>query len=516
MARKKKQKEILRNVLIEDVGSEGNAIARVDGKIVFVPHAIPGDVVDIQQTRIRDRYIEGYVVNIIKPSPDRIAPFCSHYGQCGGCVWQELPYPLQLKYKQQQVLDQLQRIGHLDLSDAELLPILPSDKTTEYRNKLEFAFSDRRWVFEGENTDELFDPPIALDPRDFPGGVFPHNLNKGYSLANGNPKGFALGFHKPSVFDKVLDIKKCHLQPEPSNEIRNFIKEYAIAHHLPFYNIRENTGFLRNITIRTNLKGEVMLTIMFGAYPPDLGRLRTKFDPADCDREAEALFDALIEKFPQIQSLYYLYNGKVNDTIYDQELINCRKNDAIYEEMEGLKFKIGPKSFYQTNPLQAQKLYSTAREFAGLTGSERVFDLYTGTGTIALFISRQARSVIGIEYVPEAIADAKINAEINNITNCTFYAGDMKDILTPEFIEQNGGRPDVIIADPPRAGMHPDVVKVLLETAADRIVYVSCNPATQARDLSMLSEKYTIKKIRPVDMFPQTQHVENVVLLELK
>lgn len=516
MSRKKKQKEILYNVLIDDVAAEGNAIGRVDGKIIFVPHAIPGDVVNIQLTKSREKYAEGYVTEIVTPSPDRLEPFCKHYGNCGGCKWQELPYHLQLKYKQQQVVDQITRIGKISEKEFEVLPILASENDKEYRNKLEFSFSDKRWILAGENPDEIFDPPTPLNAEDFEGGVFPRHLRNGYSRVNTRPGGFALGFHINGAFDKILDIEHCHLQPSPSNEIRNFIKQYAIEHNLPFFNIREQSGLMRNIIIRTNLAGQAMVTIMFGANPANLGFLKTSFDPAQTKAEAEKLFDVLMEKFPQICSLHYLFNDRLNDAINDQVVLHARGEDAIYEEMEGLKFKIGPKSFYQTNPKQAYRLYSLVREFADFKGDERVFDLYTGTGTIALFVARGVKSVVGVEYVPEAIADANINAKINGIDNCKFYAGDMKDILTNDFVRENGGTPDVVIVDPPRAGMHSDVIDVLLNTASEKIVYVSCNPSTQARDILMLSSKYKLEKIRPVDMFPHTHHVENVALLTLK
>jgi len=513
---RKKEKEIVRGVTVESVGAEGKAVARIDGKVVFMSNAVPGDVVAVRIDKRREKYFEGTLVEIEQPSPDRVEPFCEHYKDCGGCAWQELPYHLQLKYKQQQVVDQFSRIGHLPMDQVEVLPILPSERTTEYRNKLEFTFSDRRWLLSGEDPSTVFDPPVPLDPSEFEGGVFPRHLRGGYSSVNGNPAGFALGFHISKAFDKILDIRHCWLQPEPSNEIRNFIRQYAIVHGLPFFNIREQTGFLRNIIIRTNLRGEVMLTVMFGARPPKLGKLRCGFRPEDCDAEAEKLFDVLMERFPQIKSLNYLYNGRMNDAINDQEILNARGEDAIYEEMEGLRFKIGPKSFYQTNPLQAYRLYSTVREFADFQGGEHVYDLYTGTGTIALFVARSVASVVGVEYVPEAIADAKVNARINGIDNCRFYAGDMKDILTPEFVAAQGASPDVVILDPPRAGVHPSVIEVLLGTGARKIVYVSCNPATQARDLAMLTSggAYRLVRIRPVDMFPHTTHVENVALLE--
>ena len=464
---RKKEKEIVRGVTVESVGAEGKAVARID-------NAVPGDVVAVRIDKRREKYFEGTLVEIEQPSPDRVEPFCEHYKDCGGCAWQELPYHLQLKYKQQQVVDQFSRIGHLPMDQVKVLPILPSERTTEYRNKLEFTFSDRRWLLSGEDPSTVFDPPVPLDPSEFEGGVFPRHLRGGYSSVNGNPAGFALGFHISKAFDKILDIRHCWLQPEPSNEIRNFIRQYAIVHGLP------------------------------------------GFRPEDCDAEAEKLFDVLMERFPQIKSLNYLYNGRMNDAINDQEILNARGEDAIYEEMEGLRFKIGPKSFYQTNPLQAYRLYSTVREFADFQGGEHVYDLYTGTGTIALFVARSVASVVGVEYVPEAIADAKVNARINGIDNCRFYAGDMKDILTPEFVAAQGASPDVVILDPPRAGVHPSVIEVLLGTGARKIVYVSCNPATQARDLAMLTSggAYRLVRIRPVDMFPHTTHVENVALLE--
>lgn len=523
MSKKKKEKEVVCDVLIENIAAEGKAIGKIDGRVVFVSNGVPGDVVDVRIDKKREKYIEGTIVAITKPSSDRLEPFCVHYKDCGGCKWQELPYELQLKYKHQQVLDQISRIGHLNLDGVEIRNILPSENQTEYRNKLEFSFSDRRWVQPGENPAEIFDAPTPLDPSDFEGG-FPRHLRSGYSSLNSNSKGFALGFHIAGAFDKILDIRHCHLQPSPSNEIRNFIREYAIKEHLPFFNIREQMGMMRNIIIRTNLKGDTMVTIMFGAKPPKLfypsqshsGFMEGLATPGGCDAAAEKLFDALMREFPQIKSLNCLYNGRLNDAINDQEILNVRGEDAIYEEMEGLRFKIGPKSFYQTNPMQAYRLYSVVRDFAELHGNERVFDLYTGTGTIALFVARGVKSVVGIEYVPEAIADAKINAAINGIDNCSFFAGDMKDILTSEFIALHGGTPDVIILDPPRAGLHPDVVEVLLETASPKIVYVSCNPATQARDIAMLSEKYSLRKLQPVDMFPHTHHIENVALLTLK
>ena len=466
---RKKQDIILENVLIESVAAEGKALARVDGTVLFVPFAVPGDVVDVKVTKKKKNYMEGFILRIVTPSEHRIEPFCSHFGICGGCKWQPLPYQMQLQAKQQQVYDQLVRIGHLDV--PEISPIVPSDETTYYRNKLEFTFSRRRWIFSDEDPDSMTEAERC-----------------------------GLGFHVGKFFDKVLDIKQCYLQKEPSDRIRLFIKEYALEHGLEFFDIREHTGFLRNMFIRTAEDGSVMLIVCF--YHEDAG--------ARC-----ALLDAVSAEFPQITSLYYVINGKANDSIADQECVLYKGEEAIYEYMEGLKFKIGPKSFYQTNTEQAYRLYSVAREYAALTGHETVYDLYTGTGTIAQFVSSKARKVIGIEYVPEAIADAKENARANGITNCDFYAGDMKDILTDGFVETHG-KPDVVILDPPRAGIHPDVAEVILNAEPARIVYVSCNPASQARDLAILSGKYSITAVQPVDMFPHTHHVENVVRLDLK
>ena len=466
---RKKQDTILENVLIESVAAEGKALARVDGTVLFVPFAVPGDIVDVKVTKKKKNYMEGHILRIVKPSEHRLEPFCSHFGVCGGCKWQPLPYPMQLQAKQQQVYDQLVRIGHLDV--PEISPIVPSDETEYYRNKLEFTFSRRRWIFPDEDPDSLTEAERC-----------------------------GLGFHVGKFFDKVLDIKQCHLQKDPSNRIRLFIKEYALEHGLEFFDIREHTGFLRNMFIRTTEAGEVMLIVCF--YHEDAG--------ARC-----SLLDAVAAEFPQITSLYYVINGKANDSIADRECILYKGEEAIYEYMEGLRFKIGPKSFYQTNTKQAYRLYSVAREYAALTGQETVYDLYTGTGTIAQFVSAKAKKVIGIEYVPEAIEDAKENARANGITNCDFYAGDMKDILTDDFVGMHG-RPDVVILDPPRAGIHPDVAQVILKAEPERIVYVSCNPASQARDLAILSGKYAITAVRPVDMFPHTHHVENVVRLDLQ
>lgn len=466
---RKKLDLILENVKIEAVAAEGKSLAHVDGTVVFVEFAVPGDIVNVKVTKKKKNYMEGFILEIVKPSDDRLQPFCEHFGICGGCRWQPLPYDMQLKAKQQQVWGQLVRIGHLEIPDIS--PILPSDKTKYYRNKLEFTFSNKRWIYNNEDPDSLTDE-----------------------------ERLGLGFHVGKFFDKVLDIKHCSLQPEPSNEIRLFIREYAVTHNLEFYNIRENTGFLRNIIVRNNQVGDVMLTVCFA------------YDDQD---KIVPMLDAIAAEFPQIKSLHYVINEKLNDSISDLDCILYKGEDAIWETMGKLKFKIGPKSFYQTNSEQAYKLYSVAKEFAALTGNEVVYDLYTGTGTIAQFISDKASKVIGIEYVKEAIEDARINAEANGITNCTFFDGDMKDILTADFIKEHG-KPEVMIIDPPRAGMHPDVVKVIMEAAPERIVYVSCNPASQARDLAMMSPMYEITAVQPVDMFPHTMHVENVCALKLK
>ena len=464
---RKKQDIILENIEIESVAAEGKALARVDGTVLFVQFAVPGDIVDVKVTKKKKNYMEGYILRLAKPSAYRLEPFCSHFGICGGCKWQPLPYEMQLQAKQQQVYDQLVRIGHLDV--PEIQPIAGSEKTAGYRNKLEFTFSNRRWIEAGED-------PERIAPEDRVG----------------------LGLHVGRFFDKVLYIRHCYLQDGPSNDIRLFIRKYAVEHGLEFFDIRNHHGFLRNMIVRNNLKGDVMLILCF--YHED-------------EAARTALLDSVAAEFPQIKSLWYVINGKANDSIADQECILYKGEDAIYEQMENLKFKIGPKSFYQTNSLQAYTLYSIARDFARLQGGETVYDLYTGTGTIAQFISAKASKVIGIEYVPEAIADARVNARNNGITNCEFFAGDMKDVLTDNFIAEHG-KPDVIILDPPRAGIHPDVAQVILNAAPARIVYVSCNPASQARDLAILSGKYRITAVRPVDMFPHTHHVENVVALE--
>ena len=466
---RKHQETILENVVVESVAAEGKALAHIDGAVLFLQFAVPGDIVDVKVTKKRKNYMEGHILRMVKPSDHRIEPFCGHFGVCGGCKWQPLPYNMQLEAKQRQVYDQLVRIGHLDI--PEVSPIIPSEKTVYYRNKLEFTFSERRWIEVGENPEEI-------SPEDRVG----------------------LGFHVGRFFDKVLDIRHCYLQKEPSDSIRLFIKQYAVSHNLTFFNIREHRGLLRNMIIRTTEAGGTMLIMCFYYDDPEARK---------------GLLDAVAEAFPQITSIYYVINGKANDSIADRECILYKGDDAIYEEMEGLRFRIGPKSFYQTNSLQARRLYGVVRDFACLQGNETVYDLYTGTGTIAQFVSGRARTVIGIEYVPEAIEDAKANAKANGIANCEFFAGDMKDVLNADFIAQHG-HPDVVILDPPRAGIHPDVAEVILEAAPDRIVYVSCNPASQARDLALLGEKYRITAVQPVDMFPHTHHVENVAALVRK
>ncbi|MCQ2153197.1 MAG: 23S rRNA (uracil(1939)-C(5))-methyltransferase RlmD [Bacteroidales bacterium] len=460
---RKKLDLVLENVRIESVAAEGKAVARVDGEVVFVEFAVPGDLVDIRVLKKKKNHMEGRIERIVEPSPDRLEPFCKHFGVCGGCRWQPLPYPLQLEAKRNQVYDQLVRLGHLEV--PQILPTIGSSRTVRYRNKLEFTASSRRWTPE---------PPVS------DGGFTP-----------------ALGFHVGKFFDKVLDIECCHLQKEPSNAVRNFLREYCLSHSVPFYDIRANRGVLRNVIVRTAEDGAVMVIVCFGE----------DFDGRD------VLLDALCNAFPDITSLYYVINGKCNDTIADLDCILYRGEEVLVEHMEGLGFRIGPKSFYQTNTLQALELYRVARDFAALSGGEVVYDLYTGTGTIAQFVSNRASKVIGIEYVKAAVEDARRNAVANGITNCEFYDGDMAKVLTAGFIAEHG-RPDVIIVDPPRAGMHPDVVKTILEAAPERIVYVSCNPASQARDLAVLSSLYRITAVQPVDMFPHTQHVENVCKLE--
>ena len=473
MARKKKPLPLLENILITDIAAEGKALAKVDGLAIFVPYVVPGDVVDIQLRRKKHSYAEGEAVKFHQLSDRRAQPFCKHYGVCGGCKWQVLPYAEQIRYKQKQVMDHLQRIGKVDLPECR--PILGSRQDREYRNKLEFGFSNKKWLtLEQVKSGEKFD-----------------QMN-------------ALGFHIPGAFDKILDIDECFLMQDINNRIRNGLRAFVLDRGFDFYDLRGNRGLLRNIMLRTASTGEVMLLVQFCIT-------------SDSEREqALEVMDFLHREFPEITALLYVNNTKCNDTIGDLDVITYAGTDFIYEQMEGLRFKVGPKSFYQTNSEQAYELYKVARDFAGLTGNELVYDLYTGTGTIANFVAQKARFVVGIEYVPEAIADAKVNAALNGLDKKTlFYAGDMKDILTDAFIDEHG-RPDVIITDPPRAGMHADVVGVILNAAPKRIVYVSCNPATQARDLQLLDAKYRVVAVQPVDMFPQTHHVENVVLLELK
>lgn len=470
MARKKKELPLLEKVTITDVAAEGKALAKVNDLVIFVPYVVPGDVVDLQIKRKKNHYAEAVAVKFHEYSPERAEPFCQHYGVCGGCKWQCLSYENQIKYKQKQVFDNLTRIGKVEL--PEFMPILGSEKTRFYRNKLEFTFSNKRWLTEEE---------VKEDVK--------------YDQMN------AVGFHIPGAFDKVLAIEKCWLQDDISNQIRNAIRDYAYAHELEFFNLRTQEGMLRNMMVRTSSTGELMVL------------LQCKIVNDTQLAQMKELLQYVGDTFPQITSLLYVINNKCNDTIGDLDVEVFKGNDHIYEEMEGLRFKVGPKSFYQTNSEQAYNLYKVARDFAGLTGNELVYDLYTGTGTIANFVARRARKVVGIEYVPEAIEDAKVNSQINGIENTLFYAGDMKDILTQDFINEHG-RPDVIITDPPRAGMHNDVIDVLLFAEPRRIVYVSCNPATQARDLQLLDAKYKVTAVQPVDMFPHTHHVENVVLLE--
>lgn len=467
MGRRRKQLPVLENIEIIDVAAEGKSIAKKDDLVIFVTNVIPGDVVDIQVTRKKKSFMEGRPVKFHKYSDKRVDAKCEHFGVCGGCKWQNLPYEDQLFYKQKQVVDNLERLGQVEL--PAINPILGSEETYYYRNKLEYTFSNKRWLTQDEvDSDAEF-----------------KNMN-------------ALGFHIPKMFDKILDIKHCYLQKDPSNQIRLAIRDYALKNDLPFFDIRNKEGFLRTMIIRTSTTNELMLIVSF--YHEDVER-------------REGLLNHIADKFPEITSLMYVINDKPHDAIAEQDVIAYKGNDYIYEEMEGLKFKIGPKSFYQTNSEQAYNLYKITRDFAQLKGDEVVYDLYTGTGTIANFVAKQSKQVVGIEYVPDAIEDAKINSQINNIDNTSFFAGDMKDVLSEEFIKENG-HPDVIILDPPRAGVHGDVIKSVLFADAQRIVYVSCNPATQARDISLLDEKYKVTKVQPVDMFPHTHHVENVVLLE--
>ncbi len=476
MRHTKKVLPILENITVIDASSDGQAVGRMDEVVIFIKDAVPGDVVDVQVTRKKNKFREGKAIKIHTYSNKRTEPVCSHFGTCGGCKWQNMEYEFQLFYKQKQVSDALTRIAKIEL--PEIKPIIPSKKTYKYRNKLEFTFSNKKWL----TLEQVNDKSIAF--------------GEGKDEVTRN----ALGFHIPGMFDKILDIDTCHLQEEPSNAIRNELKKYALENQLSFFDLREQVGFLRNIIIRSTSTGEWMLIVSF----------HYEDKPA-----IEKLLNHLSEKFPQITSLNFVINSKKNDTISDLDIKVFKGNDSIYETMEGLKFKIGPKSFYQTNSEQAYQLYKVTRDFAGITASDIVYDLYTGTGTIANFVAHQAKKVVGVEYVPAAIEDAKINSELNGITNTSFYAGDLKDILNNDFVNENG-KPDIIITDPPRAGMHEDVTKKILEIEPKRIVYVSCNPSTHARDLQLLDAKYKVINVQPVDMFPQTHHVENVVLLELR
>ena len=463
---------LFENVSIIDIAEEGKGVGKANDLVLFVEKAVPGDIADVRVYRKKKNFVEGKIAELKKASEFRTSPFCEHFGTCGGCKWQHMSYDAQLLFKQKTVEGAFTHLAKIDVSG--ILPILPSPADRYYRNKLEYTFSNKRWLNDGENRTE--DAP---------------NMD-------------ALGFHIPGRFDKILDVDHCYLQADPSNELRNSIRDFAKKQGISFYNLKQHEGALRNLIIRTSSTGELMVIVVF-AYASE--------------EEVNSLMNFIGQNFPQITSLLYILNQKKNDTIFDQEVIARRGPEYIYEEMmdgngKTIRFRIGPKSFYQTNSIQAEKLYEVARDFAGFKGNELVYDLYTGAGTIANFIAGQVNEVIGVEYVPSAIEDAKINSEINSICNTKFFAGDMKDVLNAEFVSTHG-KPDVIISDPPRAGMHPDVVARLLEIEAEKIVYVSCNPATQARDLALLKEKYEVIKIQPVDMFPHTQHVENVVLLEL-
>ena len=468
--RKRRNPLVFENILVTDTAAKGKTVGKApDGRIIFINNAVPGDIVDVKTTKKRKAYFEGTAVEFHQKSEKRVTPACEHFGVCGGCKWQHMGYEHQIAYKEQEVLNNLKRIGHIDL--PEVTPIAGAPETYFYRNKMEFSFSDSRWL-----TPEEIQEKDTIEDRN------------------------ALGFHIPGMWDKILDIKKCHLQADPSNEMRLFVKQFAIAEGITFFNPRNHTGELRTLMIRTSSNGEYMVLVQFCENNPS-NRVK--------------LLEAIKTQFPSITSLQYVINQKANDTIYDQEVICFSGRDHIIEEMEGLQFKINAKSFYQTNAAQAYNLYKITRDFAGLTGNELVYDLYTGTGTIAQFVSKKAQKVIGIESVPEAIIDAKANAIHNNIDNVEFYVGDMKNVFTPSFIALHG-KADVLITDPPRDGMHKDVVEEILKMAPEKIVYVSCNSATQARDLGLMKEKYDLTKTQAVDMFPQTHHVENVVLLSLK
>ncbi len=498
---KKKNFPLLQNITIEAVAAEGKCLFHHDGIVVFVPFCVPGDVVDVQIRRKKHSFAEGEVVRLVQPSPKRIEPQCQHFGICGGCKWQNMPYEEQLAFKQQQVFDQLTRIGKIEL--PEFMPIKGSVRQWEYRNKLDFGCCNKRW-YTREQLQTMPDGNGLTEP--------------------------GIGFHITGAFDKILPIEKCWLMDDLHNDIRNSIYDYARENGITFYDLRQQVGLLRDIVIRCSNSGEWMVVVQFGNETPlKLPQRGESQSPKQASKEAldreireQKLFERekamqlmqfVADRFPQITSLMWVYNPKCNDTFGNLNVEVFKGNDHIFLLMEDLKFKVGPKSFYQTNTEQALHLYEVARDFAGLTGTELVYDLYTGTGTIANFVARKAKQVIGIEYVPEAIEDAKINSEINNIDNTLFYAGDMKDILTDDFIKEHG-RPDIIITDPPRAGMHPDVIQVIMNAHPQRIVYVSCNPATQARDLQLLDPLYKVTKAQPVDMFPHTPHVENVVLLE--
>ena len=460
-------KKFLNNIQVIDIAEEGKGVGKSDDLVIFIDKAVPGDVVDVELLRRKKKFYEGRIQNIVKPSDHRTEPFCEHFGVCGGCKWQHLNYDAQLLFKQKSVVDALQRLAKVNTSGIE--PILGSKETSYYRNKLEYTFSDKRWLTDG---DMRSDQEMEMN---------------------------ALGYHIPGRFDKILDIEHCYLQADPSNTIRNKVREYALANKISFYNLKNHEGSLRNLIIRTSSTGELMVIVVF-AYVEE--------------EQIKGMMEFISNEFKNLKSLLYIINQKKNDTIFDQDIHVFEGADHIFENMNGLKFKIGPKSFYQTNSDQAFELYKITKDFAGFKGDELVYDLYTGAGTIANFIAGSVKSVVGIEYVPTAIEDAKINSEINAIKNTSFFAGDMKDILNVEFI-QTHGKPDVVITDPPRAGMHADVVKRLLEMEAEKIVYVSCNAATQARDIALMKDKYEVSRIRPVDMFPHTQHVENVVLLTL-
>ncbi len=466
MSRKRKPLPVIEGLEINALAAEGNAIGRHGDMVVFVPFGAPGDIVNVKLEKKKKSYANGRIVSFLHKSDCRVEPRCEHFTICGGCRWQHLPYEVQLQSKRQQVVDALERIAKVDL--PEIAPTLGSSNIWEYRNKMEYTFSNRCWL-----TFEQLESGEEFPDRD------------------------AAGFHIPGAFDKVLDITKCHLQDNLGNRIRLFIKKYGKEHNLSFYDLKAQSGFLRTLMIRIASTGEVMVVMAVGEDRPD---------------EIEGLMHAVANEFPEISSLMYAVNTKVNDTLGDIDIIAYKGKPYIEEEMEGLKFRVGPKSFYQTNSLQAYELYKVARNFAQLSGEELVYDLYTGTGTIANFVSKQARKVIGIEYVEDAVADARINASVNGIDNVEFFAGDMRDVLNDDFIAHHG-RPDVMIVDPPRAGMHTDVVETILRAEPKAIVYVSCNPATQARDLALLDCKYGVEAVQPVDMFPHTHHVENVIRL---